>query len=114
MSTNRIATPKFASTSQSFHSELKKRINSYFNEEGKSFTGGYRIYTKAAILITAFIGLYIHLVFFTPPVLWALLECVLLGLTVASIGFNVMHDGGHGSFSKKQRLNNAAGLSMKL
>src|SRR5215217_7935929 len=109
-----MATPKFSPATQSFHAELKRRINTYFSEKGKSFTGGTRIYTKALVLLTTFVALYIHLVFFTPAVLWALLECVLLGFVVASIGFNIMHDGGHGSFSKKQWVNNVAAFSLNL
>lgn len=109
-----MATPKFSSTSQSFHAELKKRINNHFNEKGKSFTGGTKIYTKAIILFTLFIALYVHLVFFTPATVWALLECVLLGFVVASIGFNIMHDGGHGSFSKKKWVNNLAAISLNI
>jgi linoleoyl-CoA desaturase len=109
-----MATPKFSSTSQSFHAELKKRINNHFNEQGKSFTGGVKIYTKAIILFTLFIALYVHLVFFTPGTFWALLECVLLGFVVASIGFNIMHDGGHGSFSKKKWVNNLAAISLNI
>lgn len=109
-----MATPKFSSASQSFHSELKGRINTYFNERGKSATGGPKIYTKALILFAAFVALYIHLVFFTPAIVWALLECILLGLAVASIGFNIMHDGGHGSFSKKKWVNNMAAISLNI
>lgn len=109
-----MATPKFSSTSQSFHAELKKRINNHFSEMGKSSTGGVKIYTKAIILFTLFVALYVHLVFFTPPTFWALLECVLLGFVVASIGFNIMHDGGHGSFSKKKWVNNLAAISLNI
>jgi len=109
-----MATPKFSSPKQSFHTELKKRINNYFAEKGKSFTGGARIYTKAIILFTTFIALYVHLVFYTPAPWLALLECILLGLAVASIGFNIMHDGGHGSFSKKQWVNNLAAISLNI
>src|SRR5688500_5438420 len=109
-----MATPKFSSTSQSFHAELKKRINNYFKEAGKSFTGDYPLYTKAIILFISFIGLYTHLVFFTPPVAWAILECVLLGFVVAAIGFNIMHDGAHGSFSKYKWVNNLAAYSLEI
>ncbi len=109
-----MATPKFSSTSQSFHAELKKRINNYFKEGGKSFTGNYELYTKAIILFVSFVGLYAHLVFFTPPVVWAILECVLLGLVVAAIGFNIMHDGAHGSFSKYKWVNNIAAYSLEI
>lgn len=109
-----MATPKFSSGTQSFHGELKKRINSYFTEKGKSFTGGTKIFTKAIILFTLFVALYIHLVFYTPGTVLALLECVLLGCVIASIGFNVMHDGGHGSFSKHKWVNSIAAFSLNI
>jgi linoleoyl-CoA desaturase len=104
--------PKFSSNTVSFHSELKKRANEYFQNSGISHTGNYKLYTKAIILVTSFIAIYIHLVFFTPPVIPAILECLLLGLLTASIGFNVMHDGAHGSFSRRRWLNEIAGLSI--
>jgi linoleoyl-CoA desaturase len=105
-------TPKFAQLKPSFHTELKKRIADYFETTGKSTAGNYKLWTKAIILITALIGLYIHLVFFTPSAIWAILESVLLGVTVASIGFNIMHDGAHGSFSKSPVLNKMAAVTL--
>ena len=62
----------------------------------------------------AFVFIYIHLVFFTPVVFIAILECVLLGIVVSSIGFNVMHDGSHGTFSKYKWLNRFAALSLNI
>jgi linoleoyl-CoA desaturase len=104
--------PKFATSKASFHAELKRRANEYFENTGKSHTGNHKLYTKAIILVTAFIGVYVHLVFFTPPAVFALLECLLLGALTASIGFNVMHDGAHGSFSRRKWLNEMAGMSI--
>src|SRR5690348_17742587 len=46
-----------------------------------------------------------HLVFFTPGTWIAIPECIFFGLLTAAIGFNVMHDGAHGSFSKYKLLN---------
>lgn len=109
-----MATPKFASVSQSFHAELKKRVHHYFTEAGKSFTGDQKLYSKAIILACSFLFLYIHLVFFTPALIWAVLECVLLGLVVAAIGFNIMHDGAHGSFSKYKWVNHLAAFSLNI
>ncbi|RYY61509.1 MAG: acyl-CoA desaturase [Chitinophagaceae bacterium] len=103
-----MSTPKFPKIPLSFHSELKKRISDYFTEKGKSMTGNFKLYLKAGILVTSFIAVYVHLVFFTPATLWAVLECVLLGCLIASIGFNVMHDGAHGSFSRYKWINNFA------
>src|SRR3982751_5637511 len=109
-----MATPKFPTVKQSFHVELKKRINDYFESTGKSLTGNKQLYFKAGILIAGFFFLYIHLVVFTPSAVWAILECVLLGLVVAGIGFNIMHDGAHGSFSKYKWLNGAAAFTLNI
>ena len=105
-------TPKFAQLKPSFHAELKKRITNYFETTGKSTAGNYALWTKAIILVSTLIFLYIHLVFFTPSTFWAITECVLLGGAVASIGFNIMHDGAHGSFSKSPVLNKMAAVTL--
>lgn len=109
-----MSTPKFASSSVSFHAELKSRINAYFAETGKNATGNFQLYFKAIVLFAAFLGFYIHLVFFTPPAFFAILECVLLGCAVAGVGFNIMHDGAHGSFSRRKWVNNMASMSLNL
>lgn len=109
-----MATPKFASVKQSFHSELKRRISDYFTQTGKSATGNIALYTKAIVLVTMFLGLYIHLVFFNPGVILSIFECVLLGCVVSGIGFNIMHDGAHGSFSKNSFVNGLAAFSLNI
>src|SRR5215212_9589125 len=108
------ATPKFSSVSKSFHVELKKRINQYFKQTGQSSTGEGKIYAKAIILLASFALLYVHLVFFTPAALWAILESVVLGGVVAGIGFNIMHDGAHGSFSKHKVINHIAAFTLNI
>ena len=108
-----MVTPKFlASNGTSFHADLKKRINNYFVEINVKPKGNIKLYTKAIILVVSLIAVYVHLVFFTPPVAIALLECILLGAIVSGIGFNIMHDGAHGSFSSRKWINNLAGLSL--
>jgi linoleoyl-CoA desaturase len=109
-----MSLPKFSQATQSFHSELKRRISSYFEEVGKATTGNYDLFLKAVILMAGFVFIYIHLVFFTPGAIWAILESVLLGGVVAAIGFNVMHDGAHGSFSKYKWVNHLAAFSLNI
>lgn len=109
-----MATPKFPSPKQSFHAELKKRIGDYFQTTGISLAGNTNLYTKAIILLVSFLFLYIHLVFFTPAAFFAIIECVILGVVVAGIGFNIMHDGAHGSFSKYRWVNGAAAFSLNV
>jgi linoleoyl-CoA desaturase len=106
-----MATPKFAVSTLSIHTDLKKRVNKYFLENNIAPTGNVKLYIKAAILLISYISIYIHLVFFTPPAFLAIAECLLLGFVTAGIGFNIMHDGGHGSFSKNPGVNTIAAFT---
>lgn len=109
-----MSLPKFATIQGGFHNELKRRINEYFEVSGKLPTGDFRLYFKAFILTILYIAIYMHLVFYTPITSLAILECIILGGLTAAIGFNVMHDGAHGSFSKSPLLNKLAGLSLNV
>lgn len=101
--------PKFAAPPPpSFHTVLKNRIYGYFEKQGIRSTGNMRLYSKALFLVAGFLGLYVHLVFFTPGAWLAIFEVILLSLFTAAIGFNIMHDGAHGSFSSKQWVNTLA------
>src|SRR4051794_22610388 len=105
-------TPKFAVPAKSINSELKARVNGYFKSNEITPTGNYKLYVKAAVLIVSYIAIYIHLVFFTPSAWFAIPECMLLALLTAGIGFNVMHDGAHGSFSNNPKLNTVAAYTL--
>lgn len=108
-----MSAPKFLNTKGStFHQELKKRVSDYFAETKKSVTGNFSLYFKAVLFWSVYLGLYVHVVFFTPPAWLAILECFIMGGLTAGIGFNVMHDGGHGSFSKSKFWNYIAAFSV--
>ncbi|MEO6220848.1 MAG: acyl-CoA desaturase [Ginsengibacter sp.] len=107
-----MTTPKFLQGKGDFHMELKKRVNQYFTDRKKSMTGNNALLFKAILFCLGYILLYIHLVFFTPIVWVAIPECVLFGGLTAAIGFNVMHDGAHGSFSRFKSVNKMAGFSL--
>jgi linoleoyl-CoA desaturase len=95
-----------------FHTVLKNRVNQYFTEHQRPMTGNFSLLFKAALFCICYLLVYVHLVFFTPSVWIAIPECVFFGLLTAAIGFNVMHDGAHGSFSKYPFLNKVAGASL--
>ena len=108
-----MTTPKFKNTKGStFHQELKKRVQNYFTENNINQTGNFSLYFKAILLWSSYIFLYVHLVFFTPALWMASIECILMGGLTAAIGFNVMHDGGHGSFSNSKFWNKIAAFSV--
>ena len=100
--------PRFPASGRSFQLELKKRVDAYFNDKDIKMTGNWKLYLKTVIIGLTFIGIYTWLVFFTPHVIIALALCMLLGLNVAAIGFNVMHDGAHGSYAKSGFINQLA------
>ena len=94
--------PKFSASPQTFHTDLKKRINAYFDQTGKAMTGNFALYLKAAVLGISFIGFTYPPRIFYPPCFICSSECILFGCVISAIGFNMMHDGGHGSFSKNK------------
>ena len=106
--------PKFPVTKQSLHAELKKRVQAYFDDRGIVSTGTSSLFTKAISMVVALIAIYIHLLVWTPVWYVAILECIVLGGLIAGIGFNVMHDGSHGSFSTKKYINRIAASSISL
>lgn len=107
-----MAPPKFPVPSPSLHSLLKERVNQYFDKNKLRPTGNIQLYIKSAILILGYLAIYIHLLFYTPVAWLAILECVLLSVLTAGIGFNVMHDGAHGSYSSSPMVNKLAAFSL--
>jgi linoleoyl-CoA desaturase len=95
-----------------FFQSLKEAADNYFTGKGIRRTGDSRLYLKTAVLIALALALYISILLFSLPV-WAIiiLSCV-LGFTSACIGFNVMHDANHGSYSSSERLNSVLGLTL--
>jgi linoleoyl-CoA desaturase len=109
-----MAQISFDTKNTAFFSALRLKVDEYFAHNNLRTTGNTRLYWKTAILITTLVVNYVVLVFFTPPVFVSLLLCALMGLNFAAIGFNVMHDGAHGSFSTRSWVNNMMGYSLNL
>ena len=95
-------------------SEIKEDVENYFCDNKILRFGNYKIYIKSILFIAVSAISYLAILFFTVP-LW-ILAClyILLGTVFAGIGFNIMHDGGHGSYSRKNWLNRIAGYSLNL
>ena len=106
---------KFNTQSQPFFQALRTRTDQYFKANKISTKGDSRLYWKTAILSITFIAIYITLVFLTPTSTWInLILCSLLGANFAAIGFNMMHDGAHGSYSGNKFLNESMGFTLNI
>jgi linoleoyl-CoA desaturase len=72
------------------------------------------MYVKTVIILTLFAGLYSFLVFFADRWWQAFPIAILLSLTVAAIGFNIEHDGGHHAYSNHKWINRLMAMTLDL
>jgi linoleoyl-CoA desaturase len=102
----------FSNNNNDFFCSLKKEVDEYFTVYNIKKTGDWRLYIKTIVLVLCAVSIYSVLIFIKPDASVALLLCALLGYNLACIGFSVMHDANHGSYSTKPWLNDLLGLSM--
>lgn len=108
------STVKFNNVNTLFSKALRQNINTYFREVSVKKTGNRRLFLKALILFVTFAILYGVLVFVQPHWTLGVLLCMLFGVNLAAIGFNIMHDAGHNSFSDNKNLNEVLSYSLNL
>jgi linoleoyl-CoA desaturase len=100
------------SRNQVFLKAVRKSVNDYFREQAIAIKGGRSLYIKAALSIPIAIGLYALILFGHYSDWTGLLLCVALGLVLAFVAVNIMHDACHGSYSDRSGINYFLGLSM--
>jgi linoleoyl-CoA desaturase len=97
-----------------FFQSLKLKVDTYFEEIKKKPSGNRHLFVKSGILIGSLAALYTVLVFFTPHPAISIPLCMLLGVCFAFIGFNIMHEGAHQSFSQHKWLNNISSYTLNM
>ena len=101
----------FNNRNNNFYVSLKLGVDNYFSQQKIKKTGDWRLFSKTIILIGSAVTIYIVLMLINIPALPALLLALVLGFIAACIGFSVMHDANHGSYSPINKLNDFIGLS---
>ena len=101
----------FNNRNNEFYTSLKLGVESYFSQQKIKKTGDWRLFSKTIVLIGSAITIYAVLMLINIPAMAAILLALVLGFILASIGFAVMHDANHGSYSPSSRLNDFIGLS---
>src|SRR5690606_13804483 len=86
-----------------------KRVNDYFKEKGVKKTGNWKLYCKTAIMFAVFLTPYFLLLTLDISGWLQLSFTILMGIGMAGVGMNVMHDGNHGSYSDKKWINKLMG-----
>lgn len=97
-----------------FHRELRRRVDAEFERSGTSQRDSVKMYLKTAIILAVFAADYVALVFFATNGWQALLLSIVLGAATAGIGFNIMHDGGHQAYSRHRWINRLTALTLDM
>jgi linoleoyl-CoA desaturase len=97
-----------------FQKTLNERVNAYLRDNRIPGRDVPAMYLKTAVVMAWWLGTYLLLLLghFSLPVNIAL--CVVWALSIASVGFNVMHDANHGGYSNHPWVNKLVSLSAEL
>ena len=98
--------------------KMSKSYNNaiFLSDSEKNITknGNWKLWIKTIIMFGLLITPYILISILTIPGWVQILLSVIMGIGLAGIGMNVMHDGNHGSFSNKKWINRLMGGSIYL
>src|ERR687896_1472895 len=92
-----------------FHETVKQRVTQYFADGRQVTTGDWRLFMKTGVILAWLVGSYAFLVFGSTSLLVTMLLVVALAQGYALVGFNLMHDGAHGSYAHSTTLNGLMG-----
>ena len=96
-----------------FMLELRKKVDEYFIQNNLSKYGNTRLVFKTIVMLSLYLGPYLLMVTGVITSTPLILLCwVVMGLGMAGVGMNVMHDANHGSYSSNKRLNNFLSYSL--
>jgi linoleoyl-CoA desaturase len=101
----------FNNANNEFYTSLKCSVEKHFSENKIKKTGDWRLFSKTIILVGTAVTIYTLLMLLKMNAFSAILLCIALGIIFSGIGFSVMHDANHGSYSPNQKLNDFIGLS---
>jgi len=95
-----------------FFRTLNSRVNNYFKENNLNKTGNWKLHLKTIVMFSIFLTPYFILLSMHMPIWAYLLLNIVIGIGMAGVGMNVMHDGNHGAYSSKSWVNKFMGGSI--
>ena len=87
-----------------FFKTLNERVNNYFKENNITKNGNWKLWLKTFIMFSLLIIPYVIISIFTMPGWLQIALSIVMGIGLAGVGMNVMHDGLHDSFSSKNQI----------
>ncbi len=95
-----------------FFRTLNSKVNNYFKENNINKTGNWKLHLKTIIMFSIFLTPYSFLLAIEMPFWTYLVLNIVIGVGMAGVGMNVMHDGNHGAYSNKSWVNKFMGGSI--
>ncbi|MGJ3251184.1 MAG: fatty acid desaturase family protein [Elainellaceae cyanobacterium] len=97
-----------------FQIELRRRVDELFQSTGRRKRDCPQMYVKTVALLVILATTYTLLVFGAQTWWQAIPLSILLGLSMAEIGFNIQHDGGHQAYSNSAWINKLMSMTLDL
>jgi linoleoyl-CoA desaturase len=102
------------SGSDRFIRELRRRVDAYFEQTGRSRRDCPQMYFKTATIMMWFLAAYLLLLFVATSWWTVVPLAIVLGIAIAAIGFNIQHDGGHKAYSDRRWVNKIMAMTLDL
>lgn len=104
-----------AEKNNDFMLELREKVDEYFKQNNLSKRGNVGLGIKTIVMISLYLVPYLLMVTGVITSTPLILICwILMGLGMAGVGMDVMHDANHGSYSKNRRMNNFLSYTLYL
>ena len=98
-------------TQPEFFSELRKRVNQYFEEKNISKLANLEMKLKTVFMLALYFVPMALMFTGTVTGLWPIMGMwILMGFGMSGIGLSIMHDANHGAYSKNKNVNKALGF----
>src|ERR1044071_4833883 len=106
---------KFVTTDRNeFWTELKKRVEAYFEENKISRNYNSSMVVKSFVLLAAYLLPFTAILVFQPEFWVSMILWSISGIAMAGIGMSVMHDGNHGAYTGNKNVNLWIGSTLNL
>jgi linoleoyl-CoA desaturase len=97
-----------------FYRELRRRAQHYFQSTGRRERDCPQMYVKTVLILGWCAASYVLLLLAASSWWLALPLALSLGMSMAAIGFNIQHDGGHHAYSDRKWINRLTALTLDL
>ena len=85
---------------------LHQRVNAFFRNNNRTRYANAEMVLKTIVVLSMLFVPYFLMVFQVVTNIWAVFACwILIGLGTSAVGFSVMHDANHGSYSRNKTVN---------